>query len=53
MAHILLAEDDESLRKFLATALVKAGHIVTDFGDGDEAWNASRALPSIFCSPIS
>ena len=34
MAHILLAEDDESLRKFLAAALVKAGHAVTDFGDG-------------------
>ena len=38
MAHILLAEDDESLRKFLAQALVKAGHDVIDFGDGDEAW---------------
>jgi len=35
MAHILLAEDDESLRKFLAAALVKAGHVVTDFGDFD------------------
>ena len=39
MAHILLAEDDESLRKFLAAALVKAGHTVTDFGDGGEAWD--------------
>jgi two-component system cell cycle response regulator CpdR len=38
MAHILLAEDDESLRKFLAAALVKAGHAVTDFGDGSEAY---------------
>ena len=38
MAHILLAEDDESLRKFLAAALVKAGHAVTDFGDGGDAW---------------
>ena len=37
MAHILLAEDDESLRKFLAQALVKAGHAVTDFGDGSDA----------------
>src|SRR6202050_1894919 len=34
MAQILLAEDDESLRRFLAAALVKAGHEVTDFGDG-------------------
>ena len=38
MAHILLAEDDESLRRFLAAALVKAGHAVTDFGDGGEAF---------------
>src|SRR5258708_38547168 len=38
MAHILLAEDDESLRKFLAAALVRAGHQVTDFGDGEEAY---------------
>ena len=34
MAHILLVEDDESLRKFLAQALVRAGHEVIDFGDG-------------------
>jgi two-component system cell cycle response regulator CpdR len=38
MAHILLAEDDELLRKFLSGALVKAGHTVTDFGDGSEAF---------------
>jgi len=37
MAQILLAEDDESLRRFLAQALAKAGHAVTDFGDGAEA----------------
>jgi len=42
MAHILLAEDDESLRKFLAAALIKAGHSVTDFGDGAEAWDCVR-----------
>ena len=44
MAHILLAEDDESLRKFLAAALVKAGHVVTDFGDGDEAWECIQGF---------
>ena len=38
MARILLAEDDESLRRFLTAALVKAGHEVTDFGDGESAW---------------
>ena len=42
MAHILLAEDDESLRKFLAAALVKAGHAVTDFGDGGDAWECVK-----------
>jgi two-component system, cell cycle response regulator CpdR len=43
MAHILLAEDDESLRRFLAAALVKAGHIVADFGDGDSAYDCLMA----------
>ncbi len=38
MAHILLVEDDESLRKFLALALTRAGHEVVDFGDGQSAW---------------
>jgi two-component system cell cycle response regulator CpdR len=42
MANILLAEDDESLRRFLAAALVKAGHEVTDFGDGTEAYECLR-----------
>jgi two-component system cell cycle response regulator CpdR len=42
VAHILLAEDDESLRKFLAQALVRAGHAVTDFGDGSEAWECLK-----------
>jgi len=42
MAHILLAEDDESLRKFLAAALVKAGHAVSDFGDGGDAYECLK-----------
>lgn len=40
MARILLAEDDDSLRTFLAGALSKAGHDVTDFPDGDLALDA-------------
>ena len=44
MAHILLVEDDESLRKFLAQALERAGHEVTDFGDGQEAHAKLRAV---------
>ena len=37
MAKIILAEDDESLRRFLTSALKKAGHDVTPFAQGDEA----------------
>ncbi|HSC18841.1 MAG TPA: response regulator [Rhizomicrobium sp.] len=42
MARILLAEDDESLRRFLAAALVKAGHLVNDFSDGSSAFDYMR-----------
>jgi two-component system cell cycle response regulator CpdR len=44
MAQILLAEDDESLRKFLAAALVRAGHAVTDFGDGSDAYRCLKGV---------
>lgn len=37
MARILLAEDDESMRRFLAKALENAGHVVESFGRGDLA----------------
>ncbi len=37
MAHILIAEDDESMRGFLARALTAAGHQVRAVGDGIEA----------------
>jgi len=37
MARILLAEDDDSMRRFLAKALQNAGHDVAAFGNGDEA----------------
>ena len=37
MATILLAEDDDSMRRFLKKALEKAGHSVVDAGQGDEA----------------
>lgn len=40
MASILLAEDDPSLRTFLAKALGKAGHMVTSCSDGVEAIGA-------------
>jgi two-component system cell cycle response regulator CpdR len=37
MARILLAEDDASMRGFLARALIKAGHVVVDVSDGEAA----------------
>ena len=46
MARILLAEDDPSMRGFLARALIKAGHVVTEVPDGDAAM--TRLLDSDF-----
>lgn len=40
MAHILLAEDDDSMRSFLAKALERAGHEVTACADGEEGLEA-------------
>ncbi len=37
MANILLAEDDEAMRRFLTSALERAGHRVVAVGDGVEA----------------
>jgi two-component system, cell cycle response regulator CpdR len=38
MARILLAEDDNDLRRFLVKALERAGHKVTAFGEGASAF---------------
>lgn len=38
MAHILIAEDDESMRKFISMALENAGHKTTLCADGMEAF---------------
>ena len=40
MPRILLAEDDDSLRGFLARALERAGYEVTSCADGEEALDA-------------
>mgnify|MGYP001173107759 FL=1 len=37
MAHILLAEDDSSMRRFISTTLTKAGHTVEACHDGLDA----------------
>ena len=40
MAKILLAEDDDSMRSFLAKALERAGHRVIACADGEEGLEA-------------
>ena len=45
MRKILLAEDDDSLRGFLARALERAGYEVTSCADGDEAMTALDSGP--------
>ena len=46
MARIVLAEDDDNLRFFLARALRRAGHEVSDYPDGDAAltWMGEHAV---------
>lgn len=43
MARILLAEDDDNLRPFLARSLENAGHEVLAFSDGEDALPAMIA----------
>ncbi len=38
MAKIILAEDDDDMRRFLVKALEKAGHEVMSFGEGASAF---------------
>jgi two-component system cell cycle response regulator CpdR len=45
MAHILLAEDDDSMRDFLAKALRRAGHDVVPVGDGLDALSQLGKTP--------
>ena len=44
MSRILLAEDDTTLRVFLAKALERAGHDVFSVGDGLEALAAAKTV---------
>jgi two-component system cell cycle response regulator CpdR len=43
--RILLAEDDEDMRKFLVKALTKAGYDVVSFSNGLEAYERLREEP--------
>lgn len=48
MANIILAEDDGSLRQFIAAALERAGHDVRAASDGMEALHLLQADPFRF-----
>ncbi|MGH1349821.1 MAG: cell cycle two-component system response regulator CpdR [Methyloligellaceae bacterium] len=43
--RILLAEDDESMRRFLVKALERAGYEVVSFGNGVEAYRRLKEEP--------
>ncbi len=43
--RILLAEDDEDMRRFLAKALENAGYEVTSFDNGQSAYDRLREEP--------
>jgi len=45
MHRILLAEDDEDMRKFLVKALQNAGYDVTSFANGMEAYERLKEEP--------
>jgi two-component system cell cycle response regulator CpdR len=45
VTRILLAEDDESMRGFLVRALKRAGYEVTDFANGEEAYERLKSEP--------
>ena len=45
MTRILLAEDDEDMRRFLVKALQKAGYEVISFGNGSEAYERLKEEP--------
>lgn len=45
MARILLAEDDEDMRRFLTKALENAGYQVTSFANGRDAYDRLREEP--------
>jgi two-component system cell cycle response regulator CpdR len=51
--RIILAEDDDDMRRFLVKALEKAGYDVVSFGNGLEAYERRRKSPSRCFSPTS
>ena len=54
MARILLAEDDDSIRVFLARALRRAGHDVCALGDGETAlsWASNHPIDLLLADVV-
>jgi two-component system cell cycle response regulator CpdR len=54
MARILLAEDDDNMRIFLARALRRAGHEVHAVGDGEAAlaWVSERQIDLLLADVV-
>lgn len=48
MTHILLADDDRSMREFLARSLEKSGYKVTVCEDGLEAYKVLESKKGVF-----
>ena len=46
MAHLLLIEDDQTLRRALCVSLEKMGHTVVETGDGRQALSAFKKQPA-------
>lgn len=46
MAYILVVEDEEAVRSMLRQMLERAGHVVAEAPDGEEALHAYRARPA-------
>lgn len=45
MAHILIVEDESSIRRLIATVLQKQGYEVTESGDGEDAFSKYEETP--------
>ena len=53
MAKIILAEDDDDMRRFLVKALEKAGHQVKSFGEGASAFEEIKQTTFDLLPPAS
>jgi len=52
MAHILVIEGDDAVRRGMAQALAGEGHLVVQAGDGRRAWDVfeARVFDAVVCT---